>query len=224
MNHATIDKELLCVVATLHEFRSMLLGAELHVHTYHKNILSIGDSSQQRLCWISYVDEYGPELHYVEGPHNVIAVTFSRLLCSDVSSPLMVKKAAYADSDSESGNRNESSHSSLMDDRDIIDCRMNLPCFPSRKKKEGRPTKCRKCYKTISDEQNKPKLLSHTYDLNSVFSIFTKTWLKTTLWTWRTSKKDKTMMKNSCSQQLSAQCDTLVKLSTVLTRSCVTLN
>jgi hypothetical protein len=164
MNYATIDKELPCVVATLHKFRSMLLGAELHVHIDHKNILSIGDSSQQHLCWISYVDEYGPELHYVEGPHNVIADTFSRLLHSNVSSPLVGKKAAYVDSNSKSGNRNESSNSLLMDDRDITDCLMNLPCFPSRKKKEGRQKKHRKCSETISDEQNKPKLSSYTYD------------------------------------------------------------
>jgi hypothetical protein len=59
MNYATIVKEILCIIATLCKFRSMLLGAELHVHTDHKNILSIGDSSQQCLCWISYVDEYG---------------------------------------------------------------------------------------------------------------------------------------------------------------------
>ncbi len=71
----------------------MLLGAELHVHTDHKNILSIGNSSQQQLCWISYIDEYGPEIHYVEGQHNVIADTFSRLLCSNMSSPLVGKKA-----------------------------------------------------------------------------------------------------------------------------------
>jgi hypothetical protein len=100
----------------------------------------------------------------VEGPCNVIADTFSRLSRSDVSSPLVGKKAAYVDSKSESGNRNESSHSSLMDDRDITDCLLNLPCFPSRKKKGGRPTKCRKCSETISDEQNKPKLSSYTYD------------------------------------------------------------
>ena len=67
-NYATIDKELLCVVVTLREFCSMLLGAELHAHTVHKNNLNIGDLSQQRLHWISYVDEYGPELHYVEEP------------------------------------------------------------------------------------------------------------------------------------------------------------
>ena len=46
MNYATIDKELLCVIVTVQEFCSMLLGAELHVHTDHKNTLNIGDSSQ----------------------------------------------------------------------------------------------------------------------------------------------------------------------------------
>jgi hypothetical protein len=60
MNYATIDKELLCVIATLREFCSMLLGAELHIHTDHKNILNVGDSSERRLRWISYVDEYSP--------------------------------------------------------------------------------------------------------------------------------------------------------------------
>jgi len=62
-NYSTADKELLSIVMTLREFRSMLLGAELHIHIDHKNILHIGDSSQRRLRWISYVDEYGPELH-----------------------------------------------------------------------------------------------------------------------------------------------------------------
>jgi hypothetical protein len=81
MIYLTIDKELLDAVATHCKLCSMLLGAELHVHTDHKNILSIGDSPQQCLCRISYVDEYGPKLYYVEGPCNVIA-DLSRSFCA----------------------------------------------------------------------------------------------------------------------------------------------
>jgi hypothetical protein len=50
MNYATIEKELLCVIATLHKFHSMMLGAQLRAHTDQKIL----------------------ELHYVQGPRNVI--------------------------------------------------------------------------------------------------------------------------------------------------------
>ncbi len=131
-----IDKELICVVETLQEFRSMLLGAEIHIHTDHKNIISIGDSSQRRLRWISYVDEYGPQLHYVEGILNVIADTFSRLSRNYVSSPLVGKKAATVVSNSESDNEYDSLYSSLLDDREILDCLLDLPCISSNKKRK----------------------------------------------------------------------------------------
>jgi hypothetical protein len=124
INYATIDKVLLCVVATRHEFCSMLLSAELHVLTDQKIL----------------------ELHHVEDPHNVIADTFSRLLHSYVSSPLVGKKAANVDSDSDSNNRNESSYSSLMDDRDIINYLMDLSCLSSRKKKEKETNKMQKVF------------------------------------------------------------------------------
>ena len=91
-NYSTVDKELLSIVMTLREFQSMILGAELHIHTNHKNILHIGDSSQCRLRWISYVDEYGPELHYVEDSANVVADTFLRLAWKDTPTPPVVGK------------------------------------------------------------------------------------------------------------------------------------
>jgi hypothetical protein len=89
MNYTTIDKELLCVITTLRELGSMLLGTGIHIHTDHKIILNVGDSSEQCLQWILYVDEYTPTLQYVEGPCNVIANTFSRLSHQDDTSALV---------------------------------------------------------------------------------------------------------------------------------------
>jgi hypothetical protein len=70
-----------------------LLGAELHIRTNHKTILHIGDSSQCRLQLISYVDEYGPEQHYVEGSAYALVDTLSWLLQKDTpASPTVGKK------------------------------------------------------------------------------------------------------------------------------------
>ena len=109
-----IVKELLCIVATLREFRSMLLGTKLHIHTDHKNFLNVGDFSERHLHWISYVDEYSPTLHYVKGTLNIIADALSRLSPNDTDSSALVGKKAAS----------EVSHSveyySLIDDREFV--------------------------------------------------------------------------------------------------------
>jgi hypothetical protein len=121
----------------------MLFGADLHIHTDHRNIFNDGDSSERRLRWISYVDEYGPTLHYMEGPLNVIADTLSRLSRNDIdieSSALVGKKAASVVSDSES----MAGHSSLIDDREILECLLKLPCLHLKKNESKGPKKRRK--------------------------------------------------------------------------------
>ena len=119
----------------------MLFGAEIHIHTDHRNILNVGDSSECRLIWISSVDEYGPVLHYVEGPLNVIADTLSWLSCNDNDSLALVgKKDASVVSNSES----TAEYSSLIDDREILECLLNLPCLHSKKKESKRPKKRKK--------------------------------------------------------------------------------
>jgi hypothetical protein len=120
----------------------MLLGAELHVYTDHKNILNVGNLSEQRLCWISYVDEYDPTIHYIKGPRNVIVDTFLRHLRKDVPSTLVGKKAAHVVSNSEL----ESLYSSLMDDEEILQCFLNPPCCLLNNEKEKRPAKKHRKY------------------------------------------------------------------------------
>jgi hypothetical protein len=71
---------------------SMLLDAELHKHINHKNILHIRVSLQCRQQWISYVDEYGSKLQYVEGSVNVVADNFSWLLWNDTLTSSAVGK------------------------------------------------------------------------------------------------------------------------------------
>ncbi len=115
---------------TLREFWSMLLGTELHIHQDHKNILNIGDSSQCRLQWISYVDEYGPELHYVEGSANVVADTFSRLSWKDTPASPAVGKKRPAEHSINEDDVNEiplDNYFSLVDNRENFECFKCLP-------------------------------------------------------------------------------------------------
>jgi hypothetical protein len=108
----------------------MLLGAELHIHTNHKNILNIGDSSQRRLQWISYVDEYGPELHYVECSANVIADTFSWLSRKDTPVSPAVGKKQPAEPSIDEDDVDETpldNYFSWVDNREMFKCFKYLP-------------------------------------------------------------------------------------------------
>jgi hypothetical protein len=72
---------MLSIVATLKEFRSMLLGANIHVFTDHKNLTFDTLKTQHVLCWHTKIEEFSPMLHYIEGPRNSFANNLSRLHC-----------------------------------------------------------------------------------------------------------------------------------------------
>ncbi|KAG7345279.1 reverse transcriptase RNA-dependent DNA polymerase [Nitzschia inconspicua] len=72
------DKEALAIVEVLTVFRSMLLGAKLHIKTDHMNLTRDDIKSQRLLNWRLLIEEYAPTITYVSGEENVGADFLSR--------------------------------------------------------------------------------------------------------------------------------------------------
>lgn len=77
--YTTGEQELLSIVETLKEFRNILLGQDLVVHTDHMNII-YGNLSNDRIArWRLLLEEFGPEYQHIKGKDNVVADALSRL-------------------------------------------------------------------------------------------------------------------------------------------------
>ena len=77
--YTTTERELLAIVETLKEFRNILLGHKITVYTDHKNLTCKNFNTERVIRWRLVLEEYGPELKYIKGEHNVVADALSRL-------------------------------------------------------------------------------------------------------------------------------------------------
>jgi hypothetical protein len=66
-------------VETLKEFRNILLGQQIIVHTDHANLTYKNFNSDRVMRCRLFIEEYSPDLQYIKGENNVVADALSCL-------------------------------------------------------------------------------------------------------------------------------------------------
>ena len=63
-NYTTTEKELLSIVECIKEFRNILFGYEIIVHSDHKNLVHAATISQSQrvMRWRMILEEFGPDI------------------------------------------------------------------------------------------------------------------------------------------------------------------
>ena len=83
--YTTTEKELLSIEETLKQFQTILLGYKIRVHMGHKCLVheTFLTSSNRDIRWRLIIEEYGPDMFYVQGPKNIVVDALSRLPNND---------------------------------------------------------------------------------------------------------------------------------------------
>ena len=77
--YTTTEKELLSIVEVCKEFRTILLGQQLVIHTDHENLTYKHFNTDRVMRWRLFLEEYSPEIKWLKGQSNVVADALSRL-------------------------------------------------------------------------------------------------------------------------------------------------
>ncbi|KAG6611400.1 Pol Polyprotein [Phytophthora cinnamomi] len=82
-----MELELLSIVELLREYRTMLLGFPVVVHTDHKNLIYPTETSLRVKRWKLLLSEYHLTMRYIKGEKNVGADAFSRMRFDTTENP-----------------------------------------------------------------------------------------------------------------------------------------
>ena len=93
-------KELLTIVECLNQFQGILFGYEINVFSDHKNLVYAAtlSESQKVMWWRLILEEFGPNIQYIDGVDNILSDTLSRLtsISVDKYKPSTSKAQCYA--------------------------------------------------------------------------------------------------------------------------------
>jgi RNase H-like domain found in reverse transcriptase len=65
--YTVTELELLSIVETLQEYRTILLGHIIKIYTDHKNLTFDNFTTDRVRRWRLIVEEYGPDIIYIKG-------------------------------------------------------------------------------------------------------------------------------------------------------------
>jgi hypothetical protein len=112
----------------------MLLCADIHVFTDHKNLTFNTLKMQPVLCRQMKIEEFLPILHYIEGPRKIVANNLLMLHClvtlaQIVEEKKLIEPAEVSNEEEEKANFLDQEYYglSIEDVWECIECYLNLP-------------------------------------------------------------------------------------------------
>ena len=77
--YTVTERELLIIVETPKQFRTILLGQKLQIYTDHRNLMCKTFNTDILLLWRLKLEEYGPDIEYIKVENNIVADGLSRI-------------------------------------------------------------------------------------------------------------------------------------------------